>query len=61
MIGGMEDEYWAQQQREWDAWRAEQNDIWRREGDKSNTQARTGRYQEGILGNDGTVNDIRRI
>ena len=24
----MEDEYWAQRQREWDAWRAEEHDKW---------------------------------
>ena len=28
MIGGMEDEERERQQREWDAWRAEQNKIW---------------------------------
>ena len=29
MIGGMEDEERERQQREWDAWRAEEREIWR--------------------------------
>ena len=31
MIGGMEDEERERQQREWDEWRAEQNEAWRRQ------------------------------
>ena len=31
MIGGMEDENWEQRRREWEAWRAEENDKWERQ------------------------------
>ena len=45
MIGGMEDEYWAQRQREWDVWKAEENDIWERQRRTSSIHTCTGRCQ----------------
>ena len=31
MVGGKEDEYWAQRQREWGAWKAEEKAKWERQ------------------------------
>ena len=61
IIGGMEDDEWARRQREWDAWRAEEETERIRQKTTRNIQTWTGRYQEGTLGNDGAVNDKRRI
>ena len=35
MIGGMEDEYWEQRRREWEAWRAEEREKWDRQQRKA--------------------------
>ena len=42
MVSGMEDEEWERRQREWDAWRAEQEAEWRRQkGEEASRRERT--------------------
>ena len=35
IVGGMEDEYWEQRRREWEAWRAQERDKWDRQQRKA--------------------------
>ena len=51
MIGGMEDKYWEQQRREWEAWRAEERENGK---DSRETKQQTdvnGTISRGDIGN----------
>ena len=51
MIGRMEDKERERQQRAWDAWRAEQNEAWRRQEIRATNRSDMGLYQKGNIGN----------
>ena len=53
MIGGMDDEEWERRRREWDAWRAEENDKWERQKRTVAIRRERDDVNRGYIGNDG--------